>query len=175
MTIEKTINQGKITLMMDDLTLLDVEAFVFYARSDLKLGSGFGNAIAVRGGPTIKKELDQMEPLEVGKVAITSAGNLQAEWILHANGPKFQEPDLKDKLYLTIMNSLALAEAKDIKRIGFPPMGTGFYGIPLPLCADIMVGAFKEYLEKHSSIEEIIICVMDNREYFPFKDKLEKL
>ena len=44
---EKKINGRTIRVMRDDITLLDVDAFVFYASPDLQLGSGWGNAIAV--------------------------------------------------------------------------------------------------------------------------------
>ena len=52
------IHRSVMRLIQDDITELDVDAFVFYAEPNLKLGSGFGTAISVRGGPTIQKELD---------------------------------------------------------------------------------------------------------------------
>ena len=48
---KKKINENRLSVMKGDLTNLDLDAFVFYANDDLKLGSGFGTAIALRGGP----------------------------------------------------------------------------------------------------------------------------
>ncbi|MFH1863186.1 MAG: macro domain-containing protein, partial [bacterium] len=67
------------------------------------------------------------------------------------------------------------AAEKGIKRIAFPPMGAGFYGIPLPLCAEIMLNTMKGYLEQNDSFDEFVICVKDNREYEPFLKKLETM
>ena len=55
------IGDSHVRLIRGDITDLDVQAFVFYAKPDLKLGSGFGTAISVRGGPSIQKELDEFD------------------------------------------------------------------------------------------------------------------
>lgn len=171
----KKIRNSILRLIKGDITDLEVEAFVFYARSDLKLGSGYGNAIAVRGGPSIKKELDELAPREVGDVVITSAGNMKAQHIIHAVGPKFQEPQTEEKLMKTLQNTLKLAEEKGIKQIALPPLGCGFYGIPLPVCAQIMIEGIQSHLMNSSNLQEVIICALDTREYIPFQKRLEGL
>ena len=47
---EKKIKGCTIRLVKHDITDFETQAFVYYAQHDLKLGSGFGNAIAARGG-----------------------------------------------------------------------------------------------------------------------------
>ena len=64
-----------------DLTTLDTESIVFYAQPDLKLGAGFGNAISVRGGPSIQAELSKLGSLSVGEAVITGAGELKSKFI----------------------------------------------------------------------------------------------
>jgi O-acetyl-ADP-ribose deacetylase (regulator of RNase III) len=90
----------------------------------LKLGAGFGGAIAVRGGPQIQKDLDKLAPVGPYQAVISNAGELKAKYIIHANGPKFQEEDMEGKIKTTIINSLKLADEKGIKKIAFPPMGS---------------------------------------------------
>lgn len=51
--IEKKVNGTVVRLQKGDLTALPVDAFVFYARETLELGSGFGTAIQVRGGDAV--------------------------------------------------------------------------------------------------------------------------
>lgn len=50
MTDEKKVKDCVIRLMKGDITDIEIECFVFYAQADLKLGSGFGGAITIRGG-----------------------------------------------------------------------------------------------------------------------------
>ncbi|NQT35018.1 macro domain-containing protein [bacterium] len=175
MSDSKHINHSIIRLVKGDITDLDIEAFVYYATSDLVLGSGFGNSISMRGGPSIKEELEKVEELNIGDVYVSKAGEMKADYIVHAVGPKFQEEDTKTKLKTTMMNSLKKAEEKGIKKLAFPPMGAGFYGTPLPMCADIMLQSIKEYLEGETNLEEIVVCPLDTREYTPFLEALQSL
>ncbi len=162
-------------MIQGDLTALEVDAFVFYAREDLQLGSGFGTAIQSRGGDAVRKQLEQIGRLKVGEAVLTTAGGLKAGFIIHACGPKFQEPDTEAKLRRTMQAALRLADAKGLKRIAFPPMGAGFYGVPLDLCARLMLESLREHLLGGSELEEVILCVLDRREYLAFADRLRNL
>ncbi|MBN2242242.1 MAG: macro domain-containing protein [Acidobacteria bacterium] len=165
----KKIRNCELRLIRQDITDFEIEAFVFYARPDLELGSGFGSAITRRGGPVIKKELDAVGSLSITEAAVTGAGQLKAEYIVHAVGPVFQEERTEEKLHATVLNALKKAEAKGIRRIAFPPMGTGFYGVPLAASRDIMIRAFEAYLSQGGKMEEIVICANDLREYRAFQ------
>ncbi|NQT11809.1 MAG: macro domain-containing protein, partial [Planctomycetes bacterium] len=132
------INHCGVRLVRGDVTDLEVDAFVFYAQHDLALGSGFGTAISVRGGPAVQKELEGMGPVATGEAVASTAGNLKADFIIHAVGPRFREDDIEEKLRTTVRNSLKLAEEKEIRRIAFPAMGAGYYGIAPDVCARVM-------------------------------------
>jgi len=169
---ERRIGGSALRLIIGDVTDLDVECFVYYARSDLLLGSGFGTAISVRGGPAVQEELKKLAPVAVTEAVISSAGNMKARQIIHAVGPRFQEEDLEERLRLTMINVLRLADRKEIRQLGFPAMGAGFYGVPLALCARVMITTIENYLQGESGLEEIILCARDAREYAVFKSEL---
>jgi O-acetyl-ADP-ribose deacetylase (regulator of RNase III) len=161
--------------MRQDITDFEVEAIVFYARVDLALGAGFGSAITRRGGPAVKKELDTIGSIKPTEAVITAAGNMKTRYIVHAAGPTFQEEQLEQKLQATIVNVMRCAEGKGIRQIAFPPMGAGFYGVPLSSCGEIMIRSFKEHLAKGSAIREIIICANDPREYRALRSIFQEL
>lgn len=173
MEYTKKIGKSTVRLIRDDITDMDVDSFVFYAESDLKLGTGYGTAISLRGGQVIQKELDELAPREVGDAVVTSGGKLKAKHIIHAVGPKFQEPETEAKLHRTIKSALQVANQNGIKKVAIPPMGTGFYGIPRDICAKITMQAIKESLTNGSSIEEVIICVNDKWELPIFKTQFD--
>ena len=104
------VNQSVVRLLRTDVTDLEVDAFVFYAQSDLALGSGFGTAVSVRGGPTVQKELAELAPVPTGEAVVSTAGNLKADFIIHAVGPRFQEEETEAKLRTTVRNTLKRAE-----------------------------------------------------------------
>ena len=163
-----------IHLEKADLTLMDIEAIVFYAQHNLILGSGFGNAIAVRGGSSIQEELKTYGTISTGEAVITSAGELKSNYIIHAVGPRFRESDIEEKLIATMQSVLKIVEENKIREIGFPPMGTGFYGIPLALSARVMFEVIKKHLAGKTVLEKVVICVMDQREHNAFKKVLDE-
>ena len=171
--VVKTINGRAIRLEKGDLTALPVDAFVFYAREDLKLSSGFGTAIESRGGGSIKKELEGIGPIGIGQAVITGAGKMKAKNIIHACGPKFQESDTEPKLRACIQSALEVADKAGCKTVAFPPLGTGFYGVPLDLCAKVMLEVIQRFFERQSSLQEVIVCVLDNREFKAFQPKFQ--
>jgi O-acetyl-ADP-ribose deacetylase (regulator of RNase III) len=171
--LEKKIKESLLKLEISDITLKETDAITFYASHDLALGSGFGNAIAVRGGTSIQEELKSLGPLETGEAAVSSAGELKCNYIVHAVGPRFQEDDITGKLRTTLKNALKAAEEKGVQSIAFPPMGTGFYGVPLDSCAAVMLEELSGFLSGNTSIKEVVICANDNREFKVFQQKWE--
>jgi O-acetyl-ADP-ribose deacetylase (regulator of RNase III) len=157
-----------------DITEAEVEAFVFDITEDAKLGSGFGGAIQQRGGIVIQKELDEIGSVPTGEAVVTQAGILNAEYIIHVNGPKFREEDEEGKLERSVKSVLARAEEKGIKQLAFPPIGTGMYQVPMDLCATVMVEDHQPSPANGSGLEEVLIVVQDPREIGPFEAKCKK-
>lgn len=175
MGVEKKIHNCLIRVVKSDITDAEVESFVFYARPDLALGSGFGTAIAVRGGPAVQEELKKLGPQVVGDAVVTGAGNMKAKYIIHAVGPRFQESDIEAKLRTTVTSCLKRAEEKKIKQVAFPAMGVGFYGVPLDVSAKVMFDAIQVHLASSKGIGEIDIYLRDTREVKPFESRLQAL
>ena len=171
---EKKIGNKVLRLVRGDITDMEIGAFVFDITEDVKLGSGFGGAIQQRGGIVIQKQLDEIGSCPTGEAVVTEAGILKADWIIHANGPKFREEDEGNKLRKTVQSALARAEEKGVKGLAFPPMGTGLYQVPLDLCTRVMVNTISEHLANGSTLDEVLIVAPDNREFNPFKAQIEE-
>jgi O-acetyl-ADP-ribose deacetylase (regulator of RNase III) len=69
---------------------------------------------------------------------------------------------------------LRRADEKGIKRLAFPPIGTGLYQVPMDLCVRVMVDTVAEHLQNNTTLEEVLFVTMDQREYDPFKDRIEQ-
>ncbi|MEX1310969.1 MAG: macro domain-containing protein [Candidatus Sulfomarinibacteraceae bacterium] len=172
--VERTIGGKRLRMVRGDITEVEVEAFVFDITEDAKLGSGFGGAIQQRGGIVIQKELDEIGSVPKGEAVVTQAGILNAEYIIHVNGPKFREEDERGKLERAVKSVLARAEENGMKRIAFPPIGTGMYQVPMDLCADVMVETISSHLANGSGLDEVLIVVQDPREITPFEAKIQE-
>jgi len=169
------INRSVVRVIKGDITDLEVDAFVYYAQPDLALGSGFGGAIAVRGGASIQKELEELAPVATGEAVVSEAGKLKANYIIHAVGPRFQEEETEAKMRMTVESSLRCAEEKAVERLAFPAMGAGYYGVPPDLSAKVMLDVLKKHLNGNSSLKEVVICVLDTPQYKSFEAALAAL
>lgn len=170
--LERTLGSCLVRVVRDDITTLDVDAFVFDARPDLVLGAGFGTAIAVRGGPAIQAELKSLAPLAAGQAVVTAAGKLKASRIIHVVGPRFQEDDLERKLEEATRSALAAATQHGVTRLALPPLGVGFYGVPLETCARVMMAEVRRHLAQDGGLREVVVCVRDTHEIAPFAEHL---
>lgn len=175
MSDQLTINGRTLRLVKGDITDLEIESFVYYAQHNLALGSGYGTAISVRGGASVQEELKQFGTINTCDAVVTAAGEMKAKFIIHAVGPRFQEEDTERKLRTTIQSALKHAAAKGITAIAFPAMGVGFYGVPLTLSARVMLETLRDHLAGSTSIQEVVVCLLDNREYKPFQSQLAAL
>ncbi len=171
--VEKRVNGTVVRLEQGDLTAMPVDALVFYARDDLQLGSGYGTAIQSRGGSAVIEELDRIRHVDVGDAVVTGGGRLKAKHIIHVCGPKFQEPEMEQKLRQAMRSALTKAEERHLRTLAFPPLGTGFYGVPLDLCARVMSETLQDFLNKSTTLEEVTICVMDQRDFAGFQKLME--
>ena len=166
------VNDSVVRLVRGDITELEVDAFVFYAQEDLVLGSGFGGMIAVRGGPSVQKELDELAPVPPLQAVVSGAGKLPARHIIHAVGPRFREDDIEKKLMETMENTLSRAEENEVTSLAFPAMGAGYYGIPNDVSARVMLNPLQRHLQGSTGLKEVIICVLDTPQFNAFESAL---
>jgi O-acetyl-ADP-ribose deacetylase (regulator of RNase III) len=172
--VERKIGDTVIRVVRDDITDMEVDAFVFDITEDVKLGSGHGSAIQQRGGVKIQEALDEIGRCPVGEAVITTGGLLKAKHIIHANGPKFCEPDEEGKLRRATRAALALADENGLTTLAFPPMGSGIYQVPVDLCARVMVDTVVEHLAGSTSLREVQFVIPDSRERGAFEARIQE-
>jgi len=134
------------------------------ANTELVLGAGVAGAIRRSGGPKIQAECSRIGPIPLGEAAITTGGDLQARWVIHAasmglGGPLTTERSLRD----SVRNSLLRAHEKGLTSIAFPAIGTGVAGFPVARCAEIMLAEIDRFLrEEKTSVERVHVVLFDD-------------
>jgi O-acetyl-ADP-ribose deacetylase (regulator of RNase III) len=98
----------------------------------------------------------------VGGAVYTSAGRLEAKWVIHAVGPRWGEGREEEKLRSAVRNSLSLAEELGAKSIAFPAISTGIFGYPKEEGTKVLVEEVVEHLRTASStLEEVRLVGYD--------------
>ncbi len=132
----------KITVVEGDITSQSVDAVVNAANSGMRGGGGVDGAIHRAGGPAILEDCIRRFPngLATGQAGSTTAGDLQARWVIHVVGPNFAAGQT-DRLLLEscYSNALAVADELGARSLAFPLVSAGIYGWPMQDAADVAV------------------------------------
>ncbi len=174
-----SINDRAIELHQGDITDETVDAIVNAANSHLAGGGGVDGAIHRRGGPTIMAETRRRYPqgCPTGSAVISSAGQLSAQYVIHAVGPVWQggnrgEAELLAGAY---RRSLELAAEHGCRSVAFPSLSTGAYGYPIDLASRVALATTRQFLLEHNLPELVRFVLFGAGAYGAFAAALDEL
>ena len=188
----KTQVGKKICVYQGDLTKHKVDVIVNAANNQLFLVGGVAGAILRAGGEVIQNGCDEhirkYGDLADGDVAITGAGKINCQRIVHAMGPRWQnavsyigerELHLKQKMAKEALN-LALENTlnavQQYQSVAIPAVSSGLFGFPKDLCANILVSAALKFCKAvpWSTLREIHFINNDVPTVKAFEQEFER-
>ncbi|MFD6035227.1 O-acetyl-ADP-ribose deacetylase [Streptomyces griseoincarnatus] len=162
----------RISLVQGDITRQSADAIVNAANSSLLGGGGVDGAIHRRGGPEILAECRALRAsrygrgLPAGQAVATTAGRLDARWVIHTVGPVHSATEDRSQLLASCYReSLRVAGELGARTVAFPAISTGVYRWPLDDAARIAVETVRT---TDTSVEEITFVLFDERAYEAF-------
>jgi O-acetyl-ADP-ribose deacetylase (regulator of RNase III) len=169
---DKSFLDGRVQVVVGDITKQDVEAIVNAANSSLLGGGGVDGAIHRAGGPKILEECREIrrtrfpEGLPTGEAVITTGGKLSALYVIHTVGPIFgghrgKEAELLANCY---HDSLTLAVEKNLTSVAFPAISTGVYGYPLDQAAEVSSRTIENFLATDRQLKEVRLVFFQARD-----------
>ena len=161
--IKQTFLDGRVTVVVGDITNQDVDAIVNAANSSLLGGGGVDGAIHRAGGPTILEACREIRQkrfpngLPTGEAVITTGGNLKALYVIHTVGPIYGQEGGKESELLAncYHNSLTLAVEKNLTSIAFPSISTGVYDYPRAEAAEVASHTIENFISKDLQLQEV--------------------
>jgi O-acetyl-ADP-ribose deacetylase (regulator of RNase III) len=163
----------RIVLSTGDITKQDVDAIVNAANSPLMGGGGVDGAIHRAGGSEIleacKRIREEQYPdgLPTGQAVATTAGRLQARWVIHTVGPVHSKSEDRSGLLASChIESLRVADDIGAKTVSFPAISTGIYGYPLDDAAAVAIRAVGE---AQTGVDEVRFVLFDESAFKAFK------
>ena len=162
----------QISFVEGDITEQHVDAIVNAANSSLLGGGGVDGAIHRRGGPEILAQCRALrdgrfaEGLPPGRAVATTAGRLNARWVIHAVGPVYSTTeDRSETLASCYRSSLEVADQLGARTVAFPAISAGIYRWPIDDAARIAVGTVKS---SDTQVEEVRFVLFGPEAYRAF-------
>jgi O-acetyl-ADP-ribose deacetylase (regulator of RNase III) len=176
-----TVNKANISIIQGDITQQTTDAIVNAANSSLMGGGGVDGAIHRAGGPAILEECIKIVAehgrLPTGQAIITTGGNMKTKHVIHTVGPIWHggSQDESTLLASAYRESLKLAAASKLSSISFPSISTGAYGYPVEKAAMIALKEVAAFLNKTSSIKEVVFVLFDTHTFTIYAEALHKI
>ncbi|MGA5521440.1 O-acetyl-ADP-ribose deacetylase [Streptomyces pseudogriseolus] len=167
-----------LTLVQGDITRQSADAIVNAANSSLLGGGGVDGAIHRRGGPEILEECRALRAsrygkgLPTGQAVATTAGRLDARWVIHTVGPVHSATEDRSALLASCYReSLRVAGELGARTVAFPAISTGVYRWPLDDAARIAVETVRS---TDTAVEEITFVLFGERAYEAFAAQVDR-
>lgn len=153
---------SRISVIVADITTLDVDAIVNAANEALLRGGGVCGAIFRVAGPELDEACAAAAPCPTGEARVTPGFRAKVRWIIHAVGPVWHGGDRNEAQLLAsaYRESLRLAEAAGAQSLAFPAISTGIYGYPREEAAQIATKTVTGWCTQHRNPQTIIFCCL---------------
>jgi O-acetyl-ADP-ribose deacetylase (regulator of RNase III) len=159
---------GKIEIIQGDITKTQADALVNNASTQLYMNAGVAGALKRKGGLSIEDEALEKAPIKIGDAISTGAGQLAAQYVIHAAVMGFDFRTDAEKIKQGTASALDEANKLGIKTIAFPALGTGLAGFPIKQAAEIMVDVVKEKLPS-LSVNKVIFVLFGQDHFLEFR------
>ena len=152
--------EGRIDVVRGDITKQDVDAIVNAANAHLAHGGGVAAAIAEAGAPAVDIEsrawVDAFGPVPPGGAAVTSAGSMPADHVIHVVGPVYRDGrDNEVLLGEAVRVALDAAVELGARSIAMPAISSGIYGYPPAEACRVIVESVSTWLRGGGDLDEI--------------------
>jgi O-acetyl-ADP-ribose deacetylase (regulator of RNase III) len=172
-----TFLNGRVVVIVGDITRQSVDAIVNAANAALRGGGGVDAAIHAAGGPQILAECKEIRRtrfprgLPTGEAVVTTGGALRARYVVHTVGPikGMHGSEGATLLASCYNNSLALAVGLGCKSVAVPSISTGVYGYPKDQAAVVSSTAIAAFLTQNETLKEVRLVFFSDRDAQVFR------
>jgi serine/threonine-protein kinase len=159
-----------VTLKAGDIAACEVDAIVSSANDELKMRSGTGEALRLRGGDAIEEEAMKGGRQPLGACVATGAGALAARHVFHAVSA-WNEASCIGR---AMCRALLLADELGHRSIALPALGTGVANVNIETCARAMTASLAWHLALGGSrLKRVEIVLKDDAKLAVFREVFE--
>lgn len=164
-----------IRVVVDDLAFVEADAVVRPATDTLEPTSSALRHLEQVGGPAFWEQFQLHQALAVGAAVVTPAGELPAEFVIHAVVRSVNEPVSPLTVRRALISALQRAVDWELARVAVPPLGTGAGNLDIEDVAAVMVEVLSQHLSVSPFPSEVSIVVDTEADQRLFEGLLRRL
>ena len=160
-----------------DITTLAVDAIVNAANEPLIMGGGVDGAVRRKAGPEMEADLRRIGRCPEGTALVTKGYRLPSKFVIHTVAPIWGGGTAREKELLAgcYRTSLALARDRRLSSIAFPCIGTGIFGWPGDVAAEIAFAAVVRHLGASDTPSLATFCCFSTADRERYQSLIETL
>ncbi len=164
------IGDVTVTLAVGDIAVEEADAIVSSATDDMRMRSGVGDALRLRGGDAIEEEGLRGGRQPLGACVATGAGTLHARHVFHAVSG-WNEASCIGR---AMDRALLLGDELGLRTLAFPALGTGSARVNMETCARAMTSGIAWYLALGGShLRQVRIVLADDEKLRVFREVVD--
>lgn len=157
-------NSRTLEIAFGSVEKQEVDAVVSSGNSYLRMSSGVSRAISIAAGPELLELCRKIEPIGLGRAAVTPGFQLPAKYVFHGVTMSGSALGLirpsRDIIKEVIDACFFHAECCRVKSIAFPLLGTGLGGFPKDIGLDTMFRSISARLISRATTVEKVRIVL---------------
>jgi len=166
-----------LSVVVADITTLEVDAIVNAANETLLGGGGVDGAIHRAAGPELLVECRALGGCPTGEARRTRGYRLPARWVIHTVGPVWSggeqsEDELLESCYRA---SLELAHEVEARTLAFPALSTGAYGFPKRRAAAVALSTVMDWHTHQGPVPAVTFCCFSEADARVYQEVLALL
>ncbi len=146
-------------MVVDELASIEADAVVRPATDTLDPTSAALRQLERIGGSRFQQQIQTQTPLVVGAATVTGAGDLPAEFVIHAVIRSESEPVSRSGVKRALVSVFQQAVAWQFHALALPPVGIGPGNLPLEDAAEILCDVLHSHLQAQAFPSEVTIVV----------------
>lgn len=147
--MKEVIIMEKLSVIRGDISYLPfhVDAIVNAANSALVPGGGVDGALNRKAGPELGRDMLKFGGTPTGTAVYTKAYDLNADYVIHAVGPRYNDGEHGEKQLLSdaYKSSMEIAQKLEVNSLAIPFLSTGIYGYPLEEAIAVAIDTVREF------------------------------
>ncbi len=163
-----------IEVVQGDIANLRASGILRPVSAEWDAVSSAARRIEIAAGPDLIEQCEKLGELPVGSAVLTSAGQLNADFIVHAIVRSLDEQASESTVHRALQNALRRCVEWGIESLAVPPLGTGAGNLDAEEAAAVMIPVLLEHMRGAASPATVSIVVDSAYELEVFRNELAR-